>query len=199
MVKTIKTPVLSKKEKIAKMKAKLAILEGDKREIKSDKIAQDEYISVMSLLPYTLNLSTRTGGQGSTKKFTRFGEVKRILYGDLVNILEVHQNFMQAGYFYILDPRFIQQHGLDDIYSTILTKETIEEILAANTEECVGLYKSAGEKQKDVIIQLLVAKIADNPKSVNLNIIDHIARVSGVDILDRAENLIKPERESETK
>jgi hypothetical protein len=188
------------KARLARLKAEIAELEGNVEAAKEEartfakpnvvdvKIQQDEYIPVMSLLPYNLNLTTREGGQGSVKKFTKFGEVKRIIYKDLVDILEVHPNFMEAGYFYILHPGFIRHHGLNDIYSKILTKDKIEEILLANTEECVTLYSSANAGQQEIIIQLLVDKVRDNPESINLNMIDKISRVSKVDIIKRAED-----------
>ena len=150
-------------------------------------IRQDEYIPVMSLLPYNLNLSTKEGGQGSIKKFTRFGEVKKILFKDLVDIIEVHPNFMEAGYFYILDPRFIRQMGLDDMYSKILTKEKMEQIMEADSDQSVALYQTANPSQQEVLIQILIDKVREDPNSVDLNVIDKISRVSGVKIQERAE------------
>ena len=205
-------------EKKAKLEAEIAELSGkletekqkamafieQPEEVEDIKIQQDEYIPVMSLLPYNLNLTTKEGGQGSVKKFTKFGEVKRIIYKDLVDILEVHPEFMEAGYFYILHPGFIRHHGLNDVYSKILTKDKIEEILLANTEECVTLYSSANSGQQEIIIQLLVDKVRDNPNSLNLNMIDKISRVSKVDIIKRAEDskladpMVEQQEEAET-
>ena len=159
------------------------------------KIQQDEYIPVMSLIPYNLNLSTKEGGQGSTKKFTKFGEVKRIIYKDLVDILEVHSKFLESGYFYIMNPALIRQHGLDDVYSKILTKEKLDEILSTNSEESVSLYNSANEKQQEIIIQLLVEKVKSNPDSVNLNIVDRISRASKIDIAKVAEDARASDKE----
>lgn len=194
----------SKDQEIALLKAKLAELErnissNDKVTIEEDddyekKVQPDDYVSVMSLLPYNLNLSTQEGGQGSVKKFTKFGEVKRILYRDLVEILEVHRNFVEAGYFYIMNPQLIRYHGLDDVYEKILNKESIEEIISTSSEHAVDLYSTANNKQQEIIIQLLVNKIKDNPDSLNLNIIDKISRISKVDIFKKAEEL----RESES-
>lgn len=170
-----------------------------------ERIQQDDYISVMSLIPYNLNLSTKEKGQGNIKKFTKFGEVKRILYRDLVDIMEVNTKFMKAGYFYILDNRVIRQHGLDDVYSKILTKEKIEEILSTGSDNSIELYKIANEEQQKVIIGLLIEKIRENPDSVNLNMIDKISRLSGVDILEKAEDVkqlwevMTEDKESENK
>lgn len=167
--------------------APVAIAMEESVERADEPIRQDEYIPVMSLLPYNLNLSTKEGGQGSIKKFTRFGEVKKILYKDLVDIMEVHPTFMESGYFYILDPRFIRQMGLDEMYSKILTKEKMELMLEANSEQAVTLYKSANSSQQEVLIQILIEKVRNNPESVNLNIIDKISRESGINIQERAE------------
>jgi len=191
-----KPAVINQDNEIEMLKAKIAELEKanaveiieEVERFVDEKIQQDDYISVMSLLPYTLNLSTREGGQGVVKKFTKFGEVKKILYRDLVEIMEVHSNFVQAGYFYILNPSLIRHHGLDDAYSKILTKEKIEEILLTNSDECVNLYNSANEKQQEIIIELIVDKVRDNPNSVNLNVVDKISRISKVDIVRKAED-----------
>lgn len=185
------------KKEIEILKAKIAELEkkqaGAQKEqkkepVKEEKVQQDDYIAVMSLVPYSLNLSTRERGQGSIKKFSRFGEVKRILYKDLVDIIETNPNFLTAGFYYILDPRVIRLHGLDDAYSKILTKEKIEDILSANSEEGLSLYNSANPEQQKVIIGLLIEKMIADPKSVDLNVVDSIARISGIKISERVEN-----------
>ncbi len=197
---TVKTPANNELSELEILKKQVETLtkqlnsmenrtsQGQPKEVESfEKIDADEYISVMSLLPYTLNLSTKAGGQGNIKKFTKLYEVKKILYRDLVDIIETHPNFLESGYFYILHPGFIRQHGLDEIYSKILTKEMIEEIVSTEKEESVNLYNSANDEQKEVIIQLLIDKVRDYPDSVNLNIIDRISRVAGIDIAKRAE------------
>lgn len=182
----------SKDREIALLKSKLAQLEGNSEvseDIDYQQVRPDEYVSVMSLLPYNLNLATQEGGQGAVKKFTKFGEVKRILYKDLVEILEVHRNFVEAGYFYIMNPQLIRYHGLDDVYEKILTKEKIEEIISTESDAAVDLYSSTNEKQQEIIVQLLIDKILLEPQNVNLNFIDKISRLSKVDIYKRAEEI----------
>ena len=190
---TQKSSSIDEKKEIEALKARIAELEGQQvfatlEETLDDKIQLDEYIPVMSLLPFTLNLSTKEGGQGNVKKFTKFGEVKRILYKDLVDIMEASPQFLAAGFYYILDPRVIRAHGLDETYSKILSREKIEDILSANSEEGLSLYNSANEEQQKVIVDLMVNKLVENPKSVNLNIIDAISRASGIKIMDKVED-----------
>lgn len=190
---TKSTKKLTKEQEIAQLKAQLAALVGEEAEttanIPSEELSTDSYISVMSLLPYPLNLSTKEGGQGNIKKFTKFGEIKRILYSELLDIIEVHPNFLEAGYFYILSPAFIRKHGLDDIYSKILTKEKIQQILSTNSEECLNIYKTANEAQQEVIIQLLIDRMVENMDSVNLNMVDKIARFSKIDLMKKVEDI----------
>jgi len=180
-------------EQLELLKQQLAALQkqmgvSEEEDFEEKKIAQDDYIRIMSLVPYNLNLATRSGGQGSVKKFTKFGEVKRVLYKDLVDIMEVHRNFLEAGYFYILNPHVIRYHGLDDAYNRILTKEKIEEILDTKSEECVDLYMAANSKQQEIIIQLIIDKLKENPDSINLNVVDKISRISKVEISKKAED-----------
>jgi hypothetical protein len=169
------------KQQLIELQKQMGVAE-EEEEYQEKKIAQDDYIRVMSLVPYNLNLATQSGGQGSVKKFTKFGEVKRIIYKDLVDIMEVHRNFLEAGYFYILDPNVIRYHGLNDAYDRILTKEKIEEILDTKSDECAELYNAATEKQQEIIVQLLIDKLKANPDSVNLNVVDRISRLSKVEI-----------------
>ena len=190
---TQKSSSADEKKEIEQLKARIAELESQQvfatlEETIDDKIALDEYIPTMSLLPFALNLSTKEGGQGNVKKFTKFGEVKRILYKDLVDIMEANPQFLAAGFYYILDPRVIRAHGLDEIYSKILSKEKIEDILSANSEEGLSLYNSANEEQQKVIVDLMVNKLVEDPKSINLNIIDSISRASGIKIMDKVED-----------
>ncbi len=180
------------KKEILALKARIAELENKQAvsldEEAGQKIDSDSYIPIMSLTPYSLNLSTKEMGQGSIKKFTKFGEVKRILYRDLVDIMETNPTFLKAGFYYILDPRVIRFHGLDEIYTKILTKEKIDEILDFNSEEGLALYNSANEEQQKIIIGLIVDKLVDNPRSVNLNVVDSISRISGVKIYERVDS-----------
>lgn len=196
--KTTKQLSSEEKKELEILRARLAELEQStnsvepeveqRKEAKRDKVLLDDYVPVISLLPYRLNLATKEGGQGDIKKFTKFGEVKNILYKDLVDIIEINRSFMEAGYFYILDPIVIRQHGLDEVYSKILTKEKIEDILNnTDSEYCVALYNSANPEQQKVIVQLFVDKVKADPNSVNLYTVDRISRLSKIDITQRAE------------
>lgn len=186
---TAKSKKLSKQEEIDALEAKLAELK-QVTELKGEeknKIQLDDLIPVMSLLSYPLNLSTKERGQGDVFKFDYFGQIKKILYSKLLGILEVHNNFMEYGYFIILDERVIKSHGLQETYSKILTKDKIDKILNGSAG-AVELYSSCNEEQQKVIVSMMVEKVRDNPDSVDLNVVDKLSRISGVNITARADD-----------
>jgi len=164
-------------------------------------VSPTDYINVISLLPYPLNISTQPFGRGSTYKFQSFGEQKRIIYSHLSEIIENHRNFLEYGYFFILNPKVIRLHGLDDLYKKILTKEKIEEILnGTDIKVITTLFESCNDPQRDIIITMLVERMRDNPASVDLNIVDKISRMAKVNIQERAEDarkILHPEKDDE--
>jgi hypothetical protein len=173
---------------VKELEAKLALYEKNEVDEGSAEIVvlQTDYIKIMSLLPYKLNLATREKGQGKIYKFEKFGQIKKIIYSDLVDILEVNRGFLEAGYFIILSPKVVRLNGLDEIHNKILTKEKIEQILAG-TDEGLALYSSANERQQKVIVELFVDKLIADPSSLDLNMVDRLSRLSGVNITQKAE------------
>lgn len=181
-----KSQVLSKQEEARLLRARLAELETeDAEQDEVESIPLDKYIKVMSLLDYSLNLTTQSQGKGKKFRFSKFGEVKQIMYKDLVDILEVQAAFLQAGYFLILDRKVVRTQGLDEAYKHILTKERIEDVLngSANFEE---LFNACPVEQKEVVISMVIDKLRDNPNALDLNVVDKLSRLSGVEIIRRA-------------
>jgi hypothetical protein len=182
---------------VKELEDRLAVYESKESLDKEDNlvVGQTEYIKVMSLLGWRLNLCTRERGQGKVYRFDNLYQVKRIIYSDLVDIIEVNAEFLKNGYFIILNPKVVRIHGLDEAYNKLLTKEKIEQILEGSSET-VALYTSANDKQKSVIIDLVVSKLIQYPNSIDLNIIDKLSRASGVKIMEKVEDgrfLISPE------
>jgi hypothetical protein len=152
------------------------------------RIPQDDYIKVMALRLETMNLSTAPRGKGKTFVFNKFGEIKNILYADLVQIIETHPNFVEGGYFYILDKRVIRRHGFEELYSKILTKEKIEQIVADSTQETVDLFAASNREQQETIINIIVSNMLAGAK-VDLNIVDRLSRISGIKIQERVDDI----------
>jgi hypothetical protein len=157
-------------------------------------INQSEYIKVMSLLPYRLNLCTKEKGQGKVYRFDTLYQIKKIIYSDLVDILEVAHEFLEQGYFIILNPRVVRAHGLDEAYEKILTKEKIENIFS-NTDEGVALFAAASKGQQQVISDMILQRLVEDPKGIDLNLVDKISRLSNIKFIEKADDmreLMKP-------
>ncbi len=158
------------------------IIEGsytddENEELDNVAVRTDKYVKVMSLCPYPLNLSTEGFGRGRIFYFKEFGEVKRIMYRYLVDIINSHRNFLEKGYFYILNRAVIHEQALEETYSKILTKESIETILnGKNNDITISLFKSANEGQKELICQLLIDRRLVG-EDIDLNMWDKINRI----------------------
>lgn len=186
------------KLQLAELQALVKELQKEKKEKPddSDKVSLGNYVKVMSLEPNILNLSTGGNGKGNIFTFKRFGEVKRILYDDLVKIMEAHRNFLEQGKFYIMKKEVIQAHGLDDLYEKILPKEKIEKIINGdNQTDAVNFFLSATDSQQDMICNMFIKKIYDG-QEVDLNLADRLSRimqkrVKGYDIQKEAEKALQ--------
>ena len=183
----VEEPVSEKmktEQRIADLEAQLERFISRESESKTD-ISSDDYVKVMSLCPVILNLCTRPYGQGKQFRFKAFGEVKRILYGDLVEILETNPTFAEAGLFFIMDERVIRRHGLDDTYLNILDKSKIEQIFSGNSVDALNLYKQSNPRQQETIREMLVDRLRDD-ENFDLNLIAAISKYSKVDLQEMA-------------
>lgn len=157
-------------------------------------IYADEYIPVMNICPMQLSVTTEPFGQGRPYNFTKFGDIRNIAYQDLVRIIDNHQRFLEGGFFYILDQRVVQKHGLVEIYKKLLTKEKLDKIFEMS-EGALELYELANQQQKEFINRVLIAKIRDG-EDVDLNMISKIEKISGEKIIEKAkaaQEIMNPE------
>jgi hypothetical protein len=146
----------------------------------TDDVKLDTYVEVMSLCPYTLTLHTQALGRGDRFEFRKFGEIKRIIYGDLVKVLENYRSFLESGYFYILNPKVVRRHGLDDIYKNILDRDMIMKIVDCDPKSAVKFYEKATKAQKEMIKVMLINRI--NNGTADLNVVSSISLVAGEDL-----------------
>jgi hypothetical protein len=157
-------------------------------------IQQDEYmniyksIPVMSLFDGQLNLSTQPHGQGKPYTFTKYGEVRNIVYNDLRDIIGAHFEFAKKGLFYVMDTKIVSENGLSDYYETILTKEQIDGLIDTDKENILNLFTSASNSQKEVIVDLIVGKMARGIE-FDLNKVDVISTTANMDLKTMAKDL----------
>lgn len=177
-------------ERLAKMEALVSRLSGEEVVDYSEKVEQleervdpsekplqaNDYIKVLCLCTIPLNLSTEKNGKGIPYTFKRYGQIKSIIYSDLVKIFESYYKFLEDGLFYILDSRVVRQHGFDEIYSHILTKEKLDVVFQAASKEAVEIFRTASEAQREFIVDYLVGQVRDDAP-IDLNILDQISRL----------------------
>jgi hypothetical protein len=186
--KNIEKPI--KDIKLEKEKAKVqeqsATDDFDEQEID---IRPDKFITLVNLCGGELHLSTLPGGKGKTVNFQSFKDKRRVQYSVLVDIMDVLPSFLEKGYYYIEDKLVIKKHGLQDIYEKILTKDVIESLfLSSMTEsDAAELYKSANPDQQGLIIDLIVHRVSGGTE-MDMNIINKIANISKVNILEKIED-----------
>ena len=162
------------------------------KENKLDSLVPNTYVKVMSLVENPLNLSTRPHGKGKTFRFENFGDIKSMFYSELLEVIENHPNFFNAGYFYILDNRVIEENNWHDVYSKILTKDQMESVYN-NTSGAIALFKTSNAKQQRVIAEYFIDRIIMG-KPVDRNLIAEISEISGVDIMERAKGMVDPDK-----
>ena len=139
-------------------------------------IPSDKHIKVMSLTPYLLTLTTEEHGRGKRYDFHSFGEVKNIPYHYLYDIMEAHPNFVDEGYFVILNKDVVRKHDLEEKYQKFLTKEKLDKILSGNQSDAANLFKACGEAQRGFIINIIHDKMLAG-ESVDLNLLDRLSRI----------------------
>lgn len=153
-----------------------------------DYVAVYKAIPVMSLYDGMLNIGTLPNGQGKLISFSKFGEVRKIVYSDLRDIIASNFNFAKEGYFYIMDEQVVVENGLDDYYKNIITKEKMENIMDSDKNAMLDTFMTIGKPQKDVIVDIITRKMAHG-EEFDLNKISVISDVIGKDIKEMAKDL----------
>jgi hypothetical protein len=90
--------------------------------------------------------------------------------------MEEHPNFVNEGYFVILNKDVVRKHGLDDVYAKILTKEKLELVFAGNDSDAVNLFKACGDAQRQFIVNMIHDKMLKG-EFVDLNLLDRFSRI----------------------
>jgi len=151
-------------------------------------IRPDRYVRVISLCPHILNLSTSKNRNNSKPfRFTHMGQEKRIMYQDLVGIMETNPSFVESGFLYIMNKDVVRRHGLDDAYAEILTKKEILQVMTDDVDSALGIFNSANERQQHSIAEMLETAMAKG-EHVDMNLVYRITQITGIDIAGRAEN-----------
>lgn len=150
----------------------------------------NKQIRIISLYYGELNLSTEPYGKGKLLSFSKYGEVKTVLYSTLIDIVNTNRKFAEDGSFYILDRDATYYLGLSEIYTNILSKDIMDKICNYSASEIVDLLNNATDEQKSTIVHNICDRIY-NGESVDLNKCDVISKCCGVNIMNRVDEMKK--------
>ena len=147
----------------------------------------NKQIRIMSLCHGSLNLSEEEGGRTKIK-FSKYGEVKPVLYSALINIVNTNRSFAEEGKFYILDKAAVYHLGLNEDYKRIVTKDILDNICSYSEADINAIVSNMVQGQKDTLIANLCDKVY-NGSIKDLNKVNFIEKICNVSILDKVKEM----------
>lgn len=144
----------------------------------------DRDVVFISLCNHILNLSTEPYGGGTIYTFTEFGEEQSIPFSDARKIVKNNKKFIKGGKCYIADDELVAVEHLTNDYKTILSKNSLLELLSADRSKFRSIFDSLTPEQKEVFKDIVVSKLTANPDSVDMNIVQYINNSLDIDILE---------------
>lgn len=120
--------------------------------------------------------------------FDKYGDIKPVLYSELMNIVNNNRRFAEDGTFYILDDASVKYLGLSRYYDNILSYDEIESLESFSDDELKTRLPKTSDFQKDVISLVYATKIYDD-EDVDRNKIEIISKACDIDITRRAREM----------
>lgn len=142
-------------------------------------------IRIRSLFNGTLNL---TYGDKRFVTFNKYGDENRVLYRDLIQIVNMNHKFAEEGYFEIEDANAIYFLGMTYTYKNIIKYKDIENICTYSDDKVKTLIENASDYQKSLVANRVAHQIVDG-KNVDYNKVNLINKLCSVDISKRADSI----------
>lgn len=120
--------------------------------------------------------------------FDKYGDIKPVLYSELMNIVNNNRLFAEEGAFYIMDDASVKYLGLSRYYDSILSYDEIEQLESYSDEELRTIIPKVSDFQKDVI-SLVFASRMYNDEPVDRNKVEVISKACEIDITKRAREM----------
>lgn len=120
--------------------------------------------------------------------FEKYGDIKPVLYSELVNIVNNNRSFAEKGTFYIMDDSAVFYLGLARFYDHIMSWEDIENIETFSDDALRQILPKTSDFQKDVLALVLATKVF-NDEPVDMNKVDIISKVCDIDIVGKAREM----------
>lgn len=120
--------------------------------------------------------------------FDKYGDIKPVLYSELMNIVNNNRLFAEEGAFYIMDDASVKYLGLSRYYDNILSYDEIESLESYSDDELRTIVPKISDFQKDVI-SLVFANRIYNDEQVDRNKVEVISKACEIDIAKRAREM----------
>ena len=94
-----------------------------------------------------------------TINFDKYGDIKPVLYSELMNIVNNNRRFAEEGAFYIMDDASVKYLGLSRYYDNILSYDEIESLESYSDDELRTIIPKISDFQKDVVSLVFANRI----------------------------------------
>lgn len=142
----------------------------------------NKQIKIMSVYHGSLNLCNNSNRSiGKILHFSKFGEIKSVLYHDLVDYVNNERRFAEEGYFYILDKNAVYALGLSSEYKHIMDANILNNIMKYTESQVHSIVEVMTDAQKETLASLIAQKLYNNV-NIDMNKLAVIEKVSGIDI-----------------
>jgi molybdopterin converting factor small subunit len=182
--KTEDTEIETSADELSALKQELAELKKLKAELESFKTkpvqqttSSKKYVTFVNLANSGIVLKG-TKMHNIEKQFDK----KRVLETEARNIVANTPNLISSGKVYIADYDFVKDCELDDLYSTMLTPEQMENLFEQNSGFIIDAYNGAPEGQKKVIIDMIIEKKQRGEK-VDGNVLVELGELCGKNLV----------------
>lgn len=152
-----------------------------------DEPSPNKMVRILSLCRGSLNLSEDEAGNGKVK-FSKYGEIKTVLYSSLINIVNYNRSFAEKGIFYILDRAAVYYLGLKDCYSHLVTNDVLDSICNYDDVDIIKIIDTTEKTQIDTMVKNLTDRLYSG-ESLDLNKIQIIGQKVGVDIMAKVNEM----------
>lgn len=86
------------------------------------------------------------------------------------------------GLLYIADHDFIDECGLEDVYTDLLTVDDLKNLFTTSVEDICEIYRNANDSQREIIIDMVSDKVM-NGEPIDANILVRLGQLSGKDLI----------------
>lgn len=121
-------------------------------------------------------------------KFPNYGSTHTVTYSQLIDYVNNCRTSAENGNFYIHNQDMVEDLGLSESYSTILSDKIIDKILFSDELENQDILRHTTDTQKNSICSLVCQKVFDK-QITDMGKIDEISKAIGVDIFKKVNEM----------